>query len=109
MTTSQLRVGIVGCGGIARAHLAGYRHAGSVDIVSVYDVSRKAARQFAGECGTQVAASPEDMAQASLDAVSVCTPPAFHLQVCKPFLRAGIPILCEKPLEASLRSAARLQ
>ena len=109
MRTGQLRIGIVGCGGIARAHLAGYRHSGGVDIVSVYDVSRKAARQFAGECGAQVAASPEDMAQAGLDAVSICTPPAFHLPVCKPFLSAGIPILCEKPLEASLRSAARLQ
>ncbi len=109
MTTGRLRVGIVGCGGIARAHLAGYNSAANADVVYVYDVSRKAAQQFAAECGAQVAASPEDMAGAGLDAVSVCTPPATHLQVCKPFLGAGVPVLCEKPLEADARTAARLE
>ena len=109
MTTSKLRVGIVGCGGIARAHLAGYRNSGSADVISVYDVSAKAARQFAADSGAQVASSPEEMAIAGLDAVSICTPPSFHLQVCKPFLKAEIPILCEKPLEAGLKTAAKLE
>jgi predicted dehydrogenase len=101
----------MGCGTIARAHLSGYRNAGGVDIVSVYDVSTKAAKQFAEECGAQIAASPAAMVRDSggLDAVSVCTPPASHLEVCRPFLKAGIPILCEKPLEANARAAARLE
>jgi predicted dehydrogenase len=109
MTTSNVRIGIVGCGGIAHAHLAGYQNSGRAEVVSVYDVSTKAAGKFAGECGALVAASPAAMAKSAIDAVSICTPPAFHLEVCKPFLKAGIPILCEKPLEASIKSAAKLQ
>jgi predicted dehydrogenase len=109
MTTSNIRIGIVGCGGIAHAHLEGYRSTSRAEVVSVYDVSAKAAAKFAAECGAQVAASPAEMAGNGIEAVSICTPPAFHLAVCQPFLKAGIPILCEKPLEASGRAAARLQ
>ena len=109
MTTSTVRIGIVGCGGIAHAHLAGYRSSARAEVVSVYDVSTKAAEKFAGECGAQVVDSPAQMAKADIDAVSICTPPATHLAVCKPFLKAGIPILCEKPLEANLKAAEKLQ
>jgi predicted dehydrogenase len=108
MTTSSLRIGIVGCGGIARAHLAGYQSTGRAQVVSVYDVSRQAAGKFAGECGAHVVGSLAEMAKSDIDAVSICTPPAFHLEACKPFLRAGIPVLCEKPLEANLKAATKL-
>lgn len=105
----RLRVGIVGCGGIARAHLGGYRTDGAADVVSVYDVSDTAASTFAQECDAHVAKSIEDMAFLEhLDAVSICTPPGLHLATSLPFLHARIPILCEKPLEANLRNAERL-
>jgi predicted dehydrogenase len=109
MSDEKLRIGIVGCGGIARAHLSGYRNAGNAEVVSVYDVSAQAAGALGSELGARVAHSPEEMAKVDhLDAVSVCTPPATHLEVCLPFINARIPILCEKPLEASAKAAAKL-
>jgi len=104
-----LRIGIVGCRDIARAHLAAYREAGEAEVVSVYDISTKAAARAAEAAGAQVAASLDEMARRhDLDAVSVCSPPAAHLDNCRPFLREGVAVLCEKPLEVNARRAARL-
>ena len=104
----KLRIGIVGCGNIAKAHLKGYEGAGGAAIVSVYDISATAAEAMARQTGACVAASVTDMARKhSLDAVSICTPPACHYDSCKPFLKARIPIICEKPLELNATTAAR--
>lgn len=103
-----LQIGIIGCGGISRLHTEAYRKAGA-RIVLVYDVNRGAAEALAKEVGAQVADSLAAMAQSgAVDAVSICTPPAFHLEHCLPFVRARIPVLCEKPLEISVPRAKRL-
>jgi len=105
----ELRVGIVGCGGIARAHVRAYQKVGCIRIVAVYDVLSGAAQRLAKETGARVAASPAEMArQDTLDAVSICSPPAAHYENCRPFLAAGVPVLCEKPLEVNLPRACRL-
>ena len=105
----RLRVGIVGCGGIARAHVGGYRSIPGVDIVSVHDVVAQAAEAMAKDTDARIAKSPQEMADVDdLDAVSICTPPALHLEHSKPFLEAHIPVLCEKPLEANAHAATRL-
>jgi len=104
----RLQIGIVGCGGIARAHLEAYRRADAA-VTLVYDTVSAAAETFAAEAGADLAASPEAMAAGGiLDAVSICTPPAAHDANCRPFLQAGIPILCEKPLAAEAQGAGRL-
>ena len=104
----KIRVGIVGCGGIAHAHLRAYRNVGGAVVASVYDVSSKTAESFAAEAGARVARSVKDVANSEgLDAVSICTPPVAHHENAKPFLAARIPILCEKPLALNAAAAAR--
>src|ERR1051326_6926824 len=105
---NELKIGIVGCGGISRFHSKPYQKAGA-QIALVYDVNRSAAETLAKESGAQVADSLDAMTKPGvLDAVSVCTPPAFHLENCLPFVRARFPVLCEKPLEISVPRAKRL-
>lgn len=102
------QIGIVGCGGISRMHVQAYKHAGA-RIALVYDVNRAAAAALAKEAGAQVADSVAAMARpGAVDAVSICTPPAFHLEHGLPFIQARIPVLCEKPLEISVPRAQRL-
>jgi predicted dehydrogenase len=103
----QLRVGIVGCGSIARAHLGAYQAVDDVEVTAVYDVSREAAEALAADASpsTRVTTSVGDMISGGVDAVSVCTPPGVHLENCLPFVEAGIPVLCEKPLEKSVARA----
>ena len=106
---TPLRIGIVGCGGIADAHLSGYEHAGCNQIVSVFDISQVSAERMAAKTGARVAASLEEMAaKDQLDAVSICSPPSAHLENCRPFLERGIAVLCEKPLDVDAVQAEKL-
>jgi len=110
MAVSEVRIGLVGCGGIARAHVEAYKAAGGNRIVAVTDVVAPAAAKMAKHTGARAAASIAEMIeQDRLDAVSVCTPPAVHLANCRPFLRAGIAVLCEKPMEATEPAASALR
>lgn len=104
-----VKIGIVGCGGIAKAHVNAYRAIGGNRIAWVYDVSAESAQRLAEEVGARVAPSVEWMAkEAGVDAVSVCAPPGAHVACCLPFIEAGVAVLCEKPLAATLEQAQHL-
>jgi len=108
-STKKVRVGIVGCGGISRAHLRGYEADGGCVIVAVYDPVAAAADALAEATGAVVAESAAAMAiRDDTDAVSICTPPATHTEACRPFLGAGIAVLCEKPLGVDADDARAL-
>lgn len=110
MTEKRLRAGIVGCGGIARAHLAAYQAVDGIDVAVVYDIAGEAAETLAAIAGpgTYVAKSIEDMIANGVDAVSVCSPPGAHLESCLALVGSGIPVLCEKPLERDADRAAEI-
>ncbi len=105
---ADFRVGIVGCGGIAREHAAAYREVGGTVIAGVCDVNPKAAEAFAAETGAKAFPTVEAMlAAVKPEAASVCTPPGTHLAACRPLLAAKVAVLCEKPMEAT-EEAARI-
>ncbi len=107
--SKKLRIGIVGCGSIAGNHVRGYAAAGDNQIVAVYDPLPEAARKLADATGAEVVPTEAAMVEVSaLDAVSVCSPPKVHDQNCRPFLAAGIPVLCEKPLGLNAEDGKRL-
>ncbi|MEX0745263.1 MAG: Gfo/Idh/MocA family oxidoreductase [Phycisphaeraceae bacterium] len=104
-----LEIGIIGCGSIARSHIKAYREIGGNRVSWVYDVSAPAAEALAAEMGAEVAPSVAWLAHESgVDAVSVCSPPGAHLEACLPLLQAGVAVLCEKPLAATVEHAAQL-
>lgn len=95
----RLRVGIVGCGIIANAHLP-YVIAAGGEPVAVCDLSIAAAGELADRFGIQrVYQHLGDMlACERLDAVHILTPPHTHARVAVAVLEKGIPALVEKPL-----------
>jgi predicted dehydrogenase len=110
MGNQEIRIGIVGCGGISRAHVGAYNSVGGTRITQVFDVYRASAEALANDTGATVADSIEAMIQSGeVDAISICTPPSAHLENALPFLEAGIPILCEKPFELNLEGALELE
>jgi len=103
------RVGIVGCGGIARAHAKGYAMLPNAELAALYDTDRERAEAFAQKHGGEAFASLEEMLdRAKPTAVSVCTPPAFHEEATCAALRAGVAVCCEKPLAHDAASAGRM-
>lgn len=107
MTARKYNLGIVGCGAVAHLHATALLAMPEVQLQWVHDVRSEAAESFASTYGAKAARSTEQMIASKLDAVIVCTPPAFHESSSLPFLDAGIAVLCEKPLAQSFDAAQR--
>ena len=104
-----IKVGIIGTGGISDAHFKGYMAAGS-EIVAIADVNPEALKARQEEWG--VAKGYTDAAQLLADpevqAVSICTPNAFHHPATVAAAKAGVHILCEKPISLNLELAQEM-
>jgi len=105
-----LRAGIIGCGGIAHAHLDGYRENG-VAVTALADVNTQAAAALAAKVKGEVkcfAGCRELVDSGLVEVVSICSPPASHEAAAVYALTRGIHVLCEKPLAHDAASAARI-
>lgn len=111
MTTLQpgrVRVGLIGAGGIAGAHVAGYRrNPDAVQLAAIADPVPAAARARRGEDGSvRLYAGFRDMiAAGGLDAVDICLPHHLHADAVIAAADAGLHVLCEKPLCLTLDQA----
>lgn len=105
----SLKVGIIGVGGIAERHYDGYKAAGA-DIIAIADVFETTLRKRQQEWATQHAFSNyEDLlALTEIDAVSICTPNAYHHPAAIAAAKAGKHILCEKPISLDLQQAEEM-
>ena len=104
-------IGIIGTGGIARAHAGAYLHmAPEVGLVAVCDIDLARAKDAAAEWGVaEVCTDYRDLlALDAVDAVSVCTPTAAHSEPTIAALDAGKHVLVEKPMAASADAARQM-
>jgi predicted dehydrogenase len=105
----DLKVGIVGCGGIARSHVASYQKKG-LKISAVTDTSPEAAKKLAQETGATIFKDFRDLLDnGKVDLISICTPPVVHEETTCYALGKGIHVLCEKPMAFDIPSAHRIQ
>lgn len=95
----KIRIAVIGAGGIAGAHLRAYRAcAARCEIVGIADVIPAAAEAKVAQYGGRAFTNAETMLDtARPHAVSICTPPKFHLPAVKAAAARGIAVLCEKP------------
>jgi predicted dehydrogenase len=98
-----LRVGLVGCGTVARHHVPALRAARGAELVAAFDVDGAAAAQT----GAQLAGSLGELIE-RVDLVAVCTPPEHHADVAVAALEAGRDVFVEKPLATTLADADRI-
>jgi UDP-N-acetyl-2-amino-2-deoxyglucuronate dehydrogenase len=103
---SEIRVALVGCGRIAKNHVEALRAVDGLRLTAVCDIVEARARE-AGEA-EQVPwfTSYETMlAEASCDAVVICTPSGLHPSHGMLAARAGKHVISEKPMAISLTAA----
>ena len=109
MRRASLKVGIIGTGGIADAHYKGYLAAGA-EVVALADVNPETLGERQKEWG--VARGYTDMQQLlddpEVEAVSVCTPNAYHHPAAVAAANAGKHVLCEKPITLNLELAEQM-
>ncbi|WP_210480315.1 Gfo/Idh/MocA family protein [Naasia sp. SYSU D00948] len=102
MTTStrKIRVGLIGAGGIAGAHVKGYlANRDTTELVAIADpVAANAARRAEPTGAATYASYTELLQEADIDAVDICLPHHLHKDAIVAAANAGKHILCEKPL-----------
>jgi predicted dehydrogenase len=100
----SLRVGVVGVGHLGNHHARTYTQLPGVHLVGVVDPDPDRAKKIASEYGCMAWSNLSDLI-GKVDAVSVVTPTATHHDVAIPLLQAGIHLLLEKPMAATLPEA----
>lgn len=101
------RIGIIGTGGIAEAHIRGYlAFPEECEITALADVIPGKAAEKAAAFDLSRASSFDDplalIASGTVDLVSIATPPSTHAALAIAALDAGLDVLVEKPMAPSL-------
>ncbi|MFV0506307.1 MAG: Gfo/Idh/MocA family protein [Bacteroidales bacterium] len=96
----KLKLAIVGTGHFANVHLDNYLDMPDVEIVGILGgQNRERTEDFASRAGARPYFDYEQMIHESgCTAVAIVSPDTFHKEQAIVALRAGINVLCEKPL-----------
>lgn len=108
--SGKLRLGVVGLG-MGQGHVRGFQSHPKAEVVAVCDVDKEKLHALACELGVpQTYTDAVVMFQkAELDAVSIATPNKFHAPLTIAAFKAGLHVLCEKPMAMTVREAERMQ
>lgn len=110
----SIRLGLIGCGGIANAHAGAASALPSVQITAVVDPVEASRRAFAEKTGARAFSSIDTLLSAraagtlGLDAVVLCVPPSGRIPLVEAALNAGLAVLAEKPLAHTVSEASAL-
>jgi myo-inositol 2-dehydrogenase / D-chiro-inositol 1-dehydrogenase len=109
-----LRVAVVGLGNIGATHAGVYDKHPDAELVAVCDVAKERTEAAAARFGARGFTSVREMLESGIavDAASVCTRGVEnggdHYQPTMELLRAGIPVLGEKPISNHLEEAREM-
>ncbi|NLO45240.1 MAG: Gfo/Idh/MocA family oxidoreductase [Clostridiales bacterium] len=108
----RLKVGIIGTGWIAEAHVESYLEMDDVDIVAMADLIPGKAEKFAESYGVKnvrfYPSHKEMLDNEELDAVSVCTYNMTHAECTVYALEKGVNVLLEKPMCVTTEEAVEI-
>ncbi|MGD0474288.1 MAG: Gfo/Idh/MocA family oxidoreductase [Candidatus Velthaea sp.] len=106
---SPARLAIVGAGAIAESYLRALETLSGAELVALADVDQTRAQTIAGRLNVPAFGGHRELlATVPCDAIVVCTPPAYHMEVAIDALRSGVHVLCEKPLSIGAFAARRM-
>ena len=111
--SKKLKVGIIGTGWIADAHIQQYKQMPDVEIVAGADLIEGKAEAFFKKWemeGVRCYPDHKSMldAETDLDAVSICTYNATHAECAVYALNKGVNVLLEKPMCVTTEEAAEI-
>lgn len=109
----KLKVGIIGCGGIANGkHLPSLKKLDQVELVAFCDIEINRAEKAAEEYGIDQVKVVEDyrelLKDESIDVVHVLTPNSSHAEISIAAMEAGKHVMCEKPMAKTSSEAKKM-
>jgi len=116
----RLNYGLVGCGGIANAHVNGLRElytrglkifnvVATLDVVEGNALNKAKMIESFQESRPKTYTSLEDfLSHSDLDVVDICLPHNLHHVIATRCLKEGLDIIIEKPLGITMRAARKI-
>lgn len=107
-----LKLGIIGNGGIANAHMGGYLALGDeIELVACCDINFPKAQAFKEKYGFSACYDNcyDMLKNHKLDIVSVCTWNSAHAECTIAALDSGCNVLCEKPMAMNTEEALKMK
>jgi predicted dehydrogenase len=116
----KVRLAVIGCGGIANAHLRAYQALKNkgfdgFSIEATCDVRKEAAENFAEQVAQFQGSKPrayddvEKMLKAEkLNGADICTPHSHHHISAIPCLESGVDIMTEKPFGVTVKASKKM-
>ena len=102
-----IKVGVIGVGSLGQHHARLYADIPEADLVAVVDTDAGRAQAIAAKHRCRALAHFQDLLN-RVDAVSIAVPTPLHHRIAKKCLQAGVHVLVEKPMTASLEEAQDL-
>ena len=109
----KVRIGIIGCGGIANGkHMPSLKKLPDVEMVAFCDIveerAQKAAREYGVEGAKVYTDYKELLKDKTIDVVHVLTPNRQHSFITVDALEAGKHVMCEKPMAINSAEAKKM-
>lgn len=105
----DIRVAVVGGGVVGVEHATAYRAEPGVELVGFVGHDAARTHRVASEFGTRAYLDMDQLIrEAHPDAVSVCTPTGVHRPFVEAAAAAGLHVLLEKPMAASVEDCDRM-
>lgn len=97
-STTDVKIGIIGCGRVARRFPSEADVVSGVKVVAAYDINPLAAQTLASQSEQIVVYTNIEDFYDNVDAVYIATPHLTHYEYIKQSIAAGKHVLCETPL-----------
>ncbi len=107
----KYRVGIIGYGWVAGAHIAAINATKQAEVVAVYSSRELNEAEVSAKHGTAIRCYRElnKMLASDIDIVSICSFPYDHAKQAVAAARAGKHLIIEKPLALNLKDLRRIE
>ena len=103
---NPIRLGIIGAGTMGREHASAISANSMFKLAGITDVQARIGREVASEYGCKWFDSSADMINSGeVDGIVIVTPHWQHAELAVAGLRAGLHVLCEKPLTVTVEQA----
>jgi myo-inositol 2-dehydrogenase/D-chiro-inositol 1-dehydrogenase len=110
VTTKPIRFGVIGTGRIGQVHAANIVADPDAVLSWVADPFVEGAKKLADRYGACATDSAEDIfASGNVDAVLIASPTPTHVDLIERAVDAGIPVLCEKPVDLDINRVDQLR
>lgn len=101
-----VKFGIVGVGGMGSGHARMMQSIDEVELVAVCDEKKDVVENVAAQYDVPAFTDHKELIASGLvDAVLVATPHYFHPTVAVDAMKAGLPVLTEKPIAVTVKAA----